>query len=102
MARTILEVDAFVVDANGTFNHMSGYPKRFDSKNYNDDLEGTMRRARAEYFTTLGTLYGSQSNRQIQTVMLYNVKGRIVLSESIGDFPAPEPEPEPNTEPAEE
>ena len=98
MARTILEVDAIVVDSNGTCNHMSGYPKRFDSKNYSDDLEGTMKRARAEYFTTLGSMYGNQANRQIQTVTLTTVKGRQILSESIGDFPVEPVEPEELTE----
>ena len=94
MERAILEVDAILVDSNGTCNHVSGYPKRFDSKNYNDDLEGTMKRARAEYYTTLGSMYGSQSNRQIQTVTLTTVKDRQVLSESIGDFPVDIPEEE--------
>ena len=97
MARTILEVDAMVVDANGTFNHMSDYPKRFDSNTYNGDLEGTMKRAKAEYFNTLGAMYGNQAGRQIQTVVLSNVKGEVILRESIGGFPdvTPEQEPEP-------
>ena len=95
MARTILEVDATVVDANGTFNHMSNYPKRFDSNTYEGDLEGTMKRAKAEYYNTLGSMYGNQSGRQIQTVLLTNVKGETILRDSMGSFPVPE-------EPAEE
>ena len=102
--RNIFEVDAIVVDANGTFNHMSGYPKRFDSNSYSEDIEGTMKRAKAEYYNTLGSMYGNQSNRQIQTVMLTTVKGKVILSDSIGDFPTPVTEypvdevPEPETE----
>ena len=87
MARTILEVDAMIVDANGAFNHMSNYPKRFDSNNYDNDLEGTMKRAKAEYYNTLGAMYANQANRQIQTVRLTNVRGEIVLRETIGGFP---------------
>ena len=93
MARTILEVDFTIVDANGTFNHASYYPKKFDSNSYEGDLEGTMKRAKAEYFNTLGGAYGNQANRQIQTVKLSNVKGEIILRESIGSF-LTEPEEE--------
>lgn len=86
MARTILEVDAMVVDSTGAFNHITNYPKRFDSNSYNNDLEGTMKRAKAEYHSTLSTMYANQANRQIQTVRLANVKGETILCESIGDF----------------
>lgn len=92
MNRTILEVDAFIVDANGTFNRMTDYPKKFDSNFYNGDLEGTMKRAKAEYFNTLSGMYGNQAGRQIQTVTLSNVHGNIILRESIGTFPITESE----------
>ena len=94
MARTILEVDAVVVDANGTFNRMSGYPKRFDSNNYSGDLEGTMKRAKAEYHHTLGDMYGNQAGRQVQSARLTDVYGTTYLRESIGVLPGNEPEPE--------
>lgn len=95
MARTILEVDAIVVDSNGNCNHLSNYPKKFDSNSYSQDIEGTMKRAKAEYYSTLGSMYGNQANRQIQTVTLTTIKGRQILAESIGDFHVPE---EPETE----
>ena len=87
MARTILEVDATVVDANGAFTHVTNYPKKFDSNSYSEDLEGTMKRAKAEYFNVLGGMYGNQAGRQIQTVVLRNVRGETILRESIGSFP---------------
>ena len=90
MGRTILEVDAMVVDSTGAFNHITNYPKRFDSNSYNNDLEGTMKRAKAEYYSTLSSMYSNQANRQIQTVRLTNVKGEIILRESIGNFPIDE------------
>ena len=102
MARTILEVDFTIVDANGSFTHAQNYPKKFDSNNYDGDLEGTMKRAKAEYFTTLGGAYGNQANRQIQTVLLTNVYGATILRESIGSFAIesePEEEPEEVVEP---
>ena len=86
MGRTILEVDAMIVDANGAFNHITDYPKRFDSNNYQGDLKGTMKRAKAEYHSTLSAMYANQAGRQIQTVKLTNVKGETILRESIGDF----------------
>ena len=109
MGRTILKVDAFVVDANGTFNNISTYPRRFDSNSYDGDLAGTMKRAKADYYNVLGSMYANQAGRQIQTVILSNVHGDVILRESIGDFiieepvveepeGESEPEPEPDTE----
>ena len=94
MGRTILEVDAMVVDATGAFNHITNYPKRFDSNSYSGDLEGTMKRAKAEYYSTLSVMYSNQAGRQIQTVRLTNVKGEIILRESIGSFSDEEPQEE--------
>ena len=42
MKREIYEVYAKVVDANGAYNTLSGYPKVFDSHQNNDDLEKVM------------------------------------------------------------
>ena len=39
MQRNIFIVNAYVVDVNGTFNSLSGYPKTFDSRNYNNDID---------------------------------------------------------------
>ena len=86
MARTILEVDATIVDANGAFNHITNYPKRFDSNSYDGDLEGTMKRAKAEYYSTLSAMYANQAGRQIQTVRLSNVNNETILRDSIGNF----------------
>ncbi len=94
MGRTILEVDATIVDSTGAFNHITNYPKRFDSNTYDGDLEGTMKRAKAEYYNTLGAMYANQANRQIQTARLSNVKGELILRESIGGFVEAEEEEE--------
>ena len=34
----IYTVNAWIVDSNGTFNYLSGYPKAFNSKNYQNDI----------------------------------------------------------------
>lgn len=45
MARNIFIVNAYIVDANGTFNVLSGYPKNFDSNNYSYDVDKALKRA---------------------------------------------------------
>ena len=39
--RVIYEVNAIIVNSNGTYNTLNGYPVRFDSRNYKNDLEKT-------------------------------------------------------------
>ena len=95
--RSIFEVYVKVVDANGAYNTLSGYPKVFDSNSYDDDSDKTLKRAKSEYHNTLSAML-KRDDRQIQTVMLLTAKGRIIMAESIGDFP-PDPEPEPEPEP---
>lgn len=69
MQRDIYEVYAKVVDSNGSYNTLSGYPKAFDSKNYGNDLEKTRNRAYGEYHATLGAMY-PRDDRQLQIAML--------------------------------
>jgi len=64
MMREIFEVYAKVIDANGSYNTLSGYPKTFDSRNYNDDIEKALRRARGEWHEVLGTMY-KRDDRQV-------------------------------------
>lgn len=48
MQRAIFEVYAKVVDANGSYNTLSGYPKVFDSRHYNNDIAKILQRAQGE------------------------------------------------------
>lgn len=97
MARTILTVNAKQVvtsEANprGLLSVVSGYPKNFDSKSYNNDIELAMRKAKADYFNRLGIMYDdTNSSRIMQTVTLETADGTQILHESIGGFMA-EPE----------
>lgn len=102
MTRTIYEVYAKVVDANGSYNTLTGYPKTFDSRSYGGDTEKTFRRANGEFHDTFGEMC-KLDTRQLQTVILMTAAGQIIDRKTIGkiaDDPDPEPGPEP--EPTEE
>ena len=58
MARNIFIVNAtqvVVSDANpqGVFSVMPNYPKFYDSRSYNDDVEAALRAAKSEYYSRL-------------------------------------------------
>jgi len=85
MARNIFIVEAHIVDANGTFNYLSGYPKTFDSKNYSDDIEKTKRRAEGDMSETWGAMCKIDT-RQVQVVTMTDVFGNQYGKRSCGDF----------------
>ena len=94
MTRVIYVVDAKIVDANGTFSTLSGYPKVFDSKFYDNDAEKTLQRAKGESHDTFGAMC-KRDDRQMQTVILMTADGRTVDRQTIGAVaPLPDPEPE--------
>ena len=96
MTREIFEVYAKIVDANGALNTLSGYPKAFDSRNYNDDTAKTQLRAQGEFAETYGAMC-KRDDRQLQMVMLIHVNdGAQMDCKVIGAIPEiPDPEPEP-------
>ena len=89
--RNIFIVDAVIVDANGTFNHLEGYPKTFDSKNYSDNVDTAKKRAEGDMFEQWGAMC-KRDDRQIQTVMLCDVFGNALEKKSMGNFSTAEPE----------
>ena len=84
--RQIFIVDAMVVDSNGTFNHIQGYPKQFDSRSYGDDIDKTKRRAEGDMSETWGAMCKIDT-RQVQTVTLSTVDGFMLDRKSSGAFP---------------
>lgn len=79
----------------GLFSVVSGFPKNFDSINYDDDTELALKAAKAEYHNRVGANYAS-TTRAMWTVTLEMSNGRQVMLESQGTFPVmPEPIPEP-------
>ena len=101
--RQIFIVTAQIVDANGTFNYLEGYPKRFDSKHYSDNIETARKRAEGEFHTAFGNMC-KVDTRQLQTVTLETADGFQIDRKFIGeiaDMVEPEPEVDTPTETAE-
>lgn len=92
MNRNIFEVYAKIIDANGAYNTLSGYPKIFDSRNYNNDIEKTLKRARGEFYDVVSTMC-KRDDRQLQTVILMTATGHVIECQSLGSI-QPDPEPE--------
>ena len=87
MQRAIFEVYAKVVDSNGAYNTLSGYPKVFDSNSYDNDREKTKARALGEYYECLGAMY-KRDDRQLQIAMIIEVAtGQQIEVTKIGNFP---------------
>ena len=92
MARQIYLVNAVIVDANGTFNTLDGYPKKFDSRNYQNDIDKTQRRAEGGFSEAWADMC-KVDTRQIQTVTLETVDGFQLDRKTSGGF---KEDPEPN------
>lgn len=100
MVRNIYTVNAFIVDSNGTYNVLNGYPKNFDSRNYDGDTDKALKRATGEFAEVWGA-FCKRDDRQMQTVILMQSNGQIIDRKTIGAI-APDPDPEPEPEPEEE
>lgn len=94
----------------GVFSTVSGFPKTFDSRNYNateqnpdGDAERAFDVAQAEFFKQRSDFLLA-NNRAMWTVTLSRADGRQFEFASKGGFPdvTPQPEPEPEPEPEEE
>ena len=104
MARNIFTVNATQVVVSeshpeGLFSVISGYPKTFDSRNYNatetnpdGSEEKALQMAKSEYFSRLSANYASDS-RAMWTVTLERSDGRQIMRESLGAFPTVIQEP---------
>ena len=87
MERNIFEVYAKVIDANDAYNTLSGYPKVFDSRFYNNDIDKTLQRAKGEFHDTFGAMC-KRDDRKMQMVMLMTALGQVIYCEHIGEVPA--------------
>ena len=84
--RQIFIVNAYIVDANGTFNALTGYPKTFDSKNYGGDIDKTQRRAEGEFSDCWGAMC-KRDDRPTQTVILMDASGFVLDRKTVGSVP---------------
>jgi len=92
----------------GVYSTVNGYPKTFDSRNYNataenpdGDPEKALRVAKADYHAQQSAFEASDA-RAMWTLTLERTDGRQIMRDSWGGFPdmtpVPTPEPEPETE----
>ena len=88
--RNIFTVSAYIIDANGTFNYLSGYPKNFDSRSYQDDVAKARKRADGDFSEAWGAMCKNDT-RMVQTVTLTNIFGELLDHKSMGGFPVEEP-----------
>ena len=84
--RNIFRVDAWTIDANGAYHGVEGYPKNFDSNNYQNDADKAYRRADGDA-SGVWEDFCKQDTRQIQTVMLSDISGNLIYKKSMGKFP---------------
>ena len=87
---------------DGLFSVMSGYPKTYDSRNYdataenpNGNEEKALNAAKSEYFSRLSAMYVGSPTRVMAMVTLERADGRQIMRECIGAFPDMTPTPEP-------
>ena len=78
MQRIILITYAFIVDANGTWNNLSGYPISRDSKNFNNDIDITLARANADNADAWSNI-SKNDTRQQGTVFTVDSSGFVVI-----------------------
>ena len=83
MQSQIFIVNAQIVDANGAYANLSGYPKTFDSHLYGDDIDKAQRRAIGDMSETFGAMC-KRDDRQLQTVLCMTADGFVVEKRSIG------------------
>lgn len=101
MKREIYEVYAKVVDANGAYSTLTGYPMVFDSRTYDGDIEKAEKRAYGAWYECLGAM-AKRDDRQKQFAMIIRASDGLQLEVmqfgAIADDPDPAP---PEEEPAE-
>ena len=84
-ARQIFIVNAVIVDSNGTFNVIEGYPKNFDSRSYGNDIAKTKKRALGAAAEIKG-VFAKRDDRQMQVVSVITADGFVVETWVDGAF----------------
>ena len=84
----------------GAFSTVSGYPKTFDSRNYNataenpdGDVDKAFRVAKSDYAAQQSAFLAADT-RAMWTVTLTRADGRQMMAECFGEFPDLTPEEE--------
>lgn len=105
MARNIFIVDAFKVNADGTSQHITNYPKTFNSDSYDGDVDKALKRAKGSFASTWSD-FCSVDNYAMARVTLCDVAGNEIKREVLGELPqevtpVQQNEPEQQEEPGE-
>lgn len=90
MARNIFIVDAYLVTGDGVFSHFTGYPKSFDSVNYEDSVDTALLRATGAFANAWGSFCETADDRKIQSVTLTDISGHQIDHKCIGTLVEPE------------
>lgn len=98
--RKLFIILAWVVDANGTFNVLSGYPKKIDSNSYEGDTNKALLRAKGDFHEVIGAMC-KVDTRKVQSVVLMDEAGFVIDKFTTGSLDITESEPEPTSEPEE-
>ena len=78
----------------GLYSNLNGYPKQFDSRNYNDDMQRAFEVAEAEYRAAESAmLLDTNATRSMSAITLERADGVSIYHRVKGAFPV-EPEPE--------
>lgn len=92
MKREIYITYAFVVDANGTWNSLSGYPIKRDSKDLDNNIEKALARANSDNAKAWDNI-NTTDTRQIGTVFTVDAYGQMVIHPrhrgALADLPEP-------------
>lgn len=90
MQRVIYKVH-YEVMINGNNSAVSGYPKAFDSKNYNNDTDKAFARAEGAYHQAIADACAVYESREQQTVYLVDSAGNQRWCWSKGELAPVEP-----------
>ena len=85
--RNIFIINAQIVDENGTFHNLDGFPQLVDSNSYQGDTAKALKRADGIFSEAWGAMC-KVDTRLIQTVTLTDVHGAQLDRKTTGDFPA--------------
>lgn len=80
--RVIFEVHAKIIDANGSYNNLTDYPKVFDSRHYDDDAGKTENRAYGAYHEALASMCKIDS-RQLQVAFIVKINDGSEIARSV-------------------
>lgn len=97
ITREIYLVIANIIDANGTYNPLLGYPQIFDSKNYNNDLDKTVQRAYGQWHQALADM-SKVDTRQLQVASIIRMSDGVQIENARYGYLHPLPDLDPDAE----